>query len=348
MTGKENYLRAVRFERPDFIPMSVYINPACWQSYPQEFLAEEISRHPCLFPDFPLPKLPYTPVFPQVARKDRPYTDSFGCRWETTVDGITGTVVGHPLEDWDDFEAYQAPDPDCCDGLAPIDWAAVKKAVQDTPEDLHMLGLRHGHTFLQLCDLRGYENLIFDMMDEEPQLLALIDLVEQFNLAVVRHCINCGADVMTYAEDLGMQVGPMLSPDHFRKYIQPSYRRLMAPAREKGLPIHMHSDGDIRTLADDLIDGGVEILNLQDQVNGIDWIRDKFAGRVCIDLDIDRQKITRFGTPAEIDALIREEVTKLGSRQGGLTMVYGLYPDIPLENVRALWDAMEAYMGYFN
>lgn len=29
-------------------------------------------------------------------------------------------------------------------------------------------------------------------------------------------------------------------------------------------------------------------------------------------------------------------------------MIYGLYPDIPLENVKAVMDAMENYMGYFN
>jgi uroporphyrinogen-III decarboxylase len=122
----------------------------------------------------------------------------------------------------------------------------------------------------------------------------------------------------------------------------------MAPAREAGCAIRMHSDGDIRALADDLVDSGVEILNLQDLVNGIDWIQSRFAGRVCIDLDIDRQNITRFGTPAQIDAHIREAVEKLGSRKGGLMMVYGLYPGIPLENVSALMDAMETYATYWN
>jgi hypothetical protein len=110
----------------------------------------------------------------------------------------------------------------------------------------------------------------------------------------------------------------------------------------------MHSDGDIRTLAEDLIEGGVRILNLQDRVNGIDWIRDTLAGRVCIDLDIDRQRITAFGTPSEIDSLIREEVEKLGSRRGGLTMIYGLYPGVPLDNVKALMDAMERYAAYYS
>jgi uroporphyrinogen decarboxylase len=110
----------------------------------------------------------------------------------------------------------------------------------------------------------------------------------------------------------------------------------------------MHSDGDIRMLVDDLIEGGVEVINLQDLVNGIDWIAAKLAGRICIDLDIDRQRITWDGRPGQIDALIREEVEKLRTPQGGLTMIYGLYPGVPLENVLALMDAMERYGAYYN
>ena len=348
MNKKENYLRAVRFERPDYIPMTFGINDACYQAYPQEALFELMEQHPLLYPDFQKPALPFTPEFASVARKDAPYRDDFGCVWETTVDGITGTVTGHPLADWNNFATYQAPNPDVCMGIGPVDWKKIQDEIQNTPDELHMGGLRHGHTFLQLCDIRGYENLLFDMMDEEPRLWELIQLVEEFNLGIIRHYLECGVDVMTYGEDLGMQVGPMLSPDQFRTYIKPSYQRIIRPAKEKGIPIHMHSDGDIRTLVDDLIDGGVEIINLQDLVNGIDWIAERFSGKVCVDLDIDRQKITRFGTPKEIDELIRKEVSSIATPQGGLTMIYGLYPGIPLENVKAVMDSMEKYMGFYD
>lgn len=348
MNAKENYLRAVRFERPDYIPMVFAINSSCYDAYPQEALFELMENHPRLFPDFKAPPLPYRPEYPLVARKDAPFTDDFGCVWETTVNGITGTVTHHPLADWDDFAKYQAPNPDVCMGIGPVDWQAVKKEISASPETLHMGELRHGHTFLQLCDIRGYENLLFDMMDEDPRLPALIEMVEQFNLEIVRHYLECGVDVMTYAEDLGMQVGPMLSPEQFRKYIKPSYQRIIRPAKEKGIPIHMHSDGDIRTLAADLIDGGVEIINLQDLVNGIDWIAKTFSGKICVDLDIDRQSVTRFGSPSEIDSLIRQEIKAIGTPQGGLTMIYGLYPGIPLENVKAVMDAMESYMVFFD
>ena len=140
----------------------------------------------------------------------------------------------------------------------------------------------------------------------------------------------------------------MLSPAHFRKYIKPSYTRLMQPARDAGIPIHMHSDGDIRSLVDDIVDSGVEIINLQDLVNGIDWIAERFRGKTCVELDIDRQKITPYGTPADIDALIREEVTKIATPEGGLCMIFGLYPGTPLENVKAVMDAMEKYATYYS
>ena len=304
-----------------------------------------------LFPGYKRPAADWKPRFSRVARKDQPYTDPMGCTWETTVNGVVGTVHKHPLEDWSAFgTTWHIPDPNTTDGLYPVDWAARKREWAE----LRAKGgsfrgeLRHGHTFLQLCDLRGYENLLFDMMDEEPRLSELIEQLEEFNLAIVRHFIEGGCSALNYPEDLGMQKGPMLSPEFFRKYIKPSYQRLMQPAREAGIPIHMHSDGDIRTLVDDIVDSGVQVINLQDLVNGIDWIAERFRGKTCVDLDIDRQSITPYGTPAQIDALIREEVEKIATPEGGLCLRYYLMPGVPLENVKAVMDAMERYSLYFS
>jgi uroporphyrinogen-III decarboxylase len=92
----------------------------------------------------------------------------------------------------------------------------------------------------------------------------------------------------------------------------------------------------------------VDSLNLQDLVNGIDWMAEHLKGRVCIDLDIDRQRIVRFGTPAEVDAHIRQAVQKLGSPEGGLSLSHGMYPGVPPENAAALMDAMEKYCDYYS
>jgi hypothetical protein len=349
MTRRENVLRAIRFEQPERIPMSFHINAACWHHYEQAALQDLMASHPLLFPGYTR-KPEVKPSYALVARKDQPYTDPWGCVWSTTDNGITGSVHHHPLADWAAFGTYRAPDPEQTDGLLAVDWRATAARIEAARSrgDLIHLGLYHGHTFLRLQDLRGYENLIFDMADEHPRLPALVQMVEQFNAAVVRKYLALRPDILGFPEDLGMQVGPMLSPENFRRYVKPSYERLIRPAREQGCIIHMHSDGDIRSLVHDIVLSGVQVINLQDLVNGIDWIAANFAGRVCIDLDIDRQQITARGTPAQIDALIREEVTKLASRRGGLMMIYGLYPGVPLANVKALMDAMEKYAGYYS
>lgn len=349
MNHRENVLKAIRFENPDYIPMSFHINGACWRHYDQNALQDLIEAHPFLFPAFTRREI-VKPQFGLTQRKDEPYTDPWGCIWTTSEDGITGSVHGHPLSDWNQFSAYTPPDPNRTDGTHPIDWKKIEERVQRQRKNGKLVGggLPHGHTFLRLQDMRGYENLMFDMADEETMLLSLIEMVEEFNYRFVLKWMEMEPDMMSFPEDLGMQVGPLLSPNDFRKFIKPVYQKLMAPARAAGCIVHMHSDGDIRLLVDDLVDGGVQVINLQDLVNGIDWIAAKFAGRTCIDLDIDRQAITARGTPEQIDDLIREEVEKLGSKAGGLMMIYGLYPGVPLENVCALMDAMEKYSTHYS
>jgi len=349
MTSRENILRAIRFERPEHIPMTFHINGACWHHYDPDALQELMAAHPLLFPGFTRQAV-VTPVLLPNQRRAAPYTDPWGCVWETTDDGITGSVHGHPLADWSAFAGFRAPDPETTDGTYPLDWGRLRGQVarQQAAGELVCGGLPHGHTFLRLQDLRGYENLIFDMLDEPPPFQALLELVEAFNARLVARWLELKPDLMSYPEDLGMQVGPLLSPAQFRRFIKPVYQRLMQPARDRGCIVHMHSDGDLRTLLPDLLEGGVEVVNLQDLVNGIDWIAGTLAGRVCIDLDLDRQQVTARGTPGQIDALVREEVVKLGSRQGGLMMIYGLYPGVPLGNVRAVMDAMERHAGHFS
>ena len=350
MNARENILRAVRFERPELIPMRFVINAACWHSYPHAALFELMASHPLLFPHFKTPAGPFQPHYGPNQKAGKPFTDDWGCVWETSMDGIVGTVTSHPLADWSRLDSYVPPDPGKQSGLGPHDWGKTAERYARCRREglLREGGLRHGHTFLQLCDIRGYTNLMLDMMDNEPRLTRLIRMVEEFNLGVVTRCLQLGAEWMSYPEDLGMQTGPMISPDLFRTYIKPSYERLMAPARARGAVVHMHSDGDIRQLIDDLIGGGVEVVNLQDLVNGVDWIAERFAGKTCIELDIDRQSVTPKGSPADIDRLVRGEVEKLGRREGGLMMVYGLYPGVPLANAKAVMDAMEKYSAFFD
>jgi len=134
-------------------------------------------------------------------------------------------------------------------------------------------------------------------------------------------------------------------PERFRKYLAPAYSKMFTPAREKGVHVLLHSDGHIIEVADDLIRAGVTILNPQDLVNGIENIQRRLKGKVCIDLDIDRQRTVPFGTPREVKRHVHKIVSALNEPTGGFMITVGIYPPTPIENIEALCEALEEAGG---
>ena len=345
MTDRERKLAAARFEHPDRIPAAMFFTGDCWEIRDNAELDEVMAAHPGLWPDHTAHPPDWRPTHAPWRRAGVRHTDSWGCVWETMADGCTGAVVHHPLSDWSDFEAYRPPDPKTQMGWTRIDWEAEAERAGRARSRGALVGggLRHGFLFLTLTYIRGFENLLFDMIDGHPRLSELITVVENFNAAHVQRWLDIGVEWLTYPEDLGMQVGPMLSPNQFRTWIAPVYKRLMAPARDRGALVYMHSDGDVRTLADDLIDCGVQVLNIQDLVNGIDWMRDHLKGRVALDVDIDRQNLTVHGSPSEVDEHVHRIVSELADPAGGLMLKASVGPAVPLHNMHALATALEHY-----
>lgn len=351
MNDRENRIRAYRFRNPGRIPIAAGIPPMCWSCYDPAALEELCVEHQILFAGYRKGSIyPDNIVIPVDKRQGQPYRDGWGCIWETAYTGMTGAVKSRPLANWDQFEQFTSPDPDRHDGRHPLNWEELRnESVKARQEGAFgAVGLPHGHTFLRLQDLRGYENLILDMADDSPRLWTLINRVEKFNLELICRFIGLGPDMITLPDDLGMQNSPLISPKMFKKFIKPAYRRMMQPIREARIIVHQHSDGYVMDLVDDLIDSGCDVINLQDLVNGIDTIEKHLKGRVAIDLDVDRQNITHSGSPREIDDLIHEEVEKLGSPKGGLSLCYQPWPPTPLENIRAVFDAMEKYTVFYS
>lgn len=177
-------------------------------------------------------------------------------------------------------------------------------------------------------------------------MLELIEIVAETNRRLIERWVELGVDIIVIGDDMGIQTRLTISPKAFRELIIPAYARMLAPARAAGVHVYLHSDGHILEVAEDLVRAGVTILNLQDRVNGIDNIAKTCTGKVCIDLDIDRQGLLPFGSPKDIENHVREVVIKLGSKNGGLMLKGEGNLDVPLANIEALCQAMEKHQFY--
>ena len=339
---REKWLKNVELRGCDEIPGRAAIAGAVWSQY-KDALWDVVAKYPEVAG--PPPKRGFWNEFGDRQRLGARWQDRWGCVWENRYAGIEGQVVAHPLADWNRFESFQPPDPAGGHDSGEIDWEKTRKDVLEAKGrgELTQGGVSHGFLFLRLAYLRGFENLMMDFASGDPRLQRLIDMIVKFNMGLVKRYVDLGVDYIYFGDDLGMQDRLPISPCHWRAYIGPAYARLFGVCRSAGVHVYLHSDGYIVDIMRDLIEVGVTILNPQDLVNGLETIKRELMGKVCIDLDIDRQKIVPWGTPAEIDAHVRRCVQTLSSPRGGLMLICGIYPGTPLENIEAVLAAMTRY-----
>jgi len=345
LTERENFLRNASFGGPEYIPCRMNISTATWLQQREEVEAV-VLRHPAIFPDFKKGDVKFDEIPRRVGTQ---IEDTWGCTWDHAYDGLVGQVVTHPLEDWADLAGYTPPDPASAGTFDPMDWDETRKGVAERKaKGLLTRGhLPHGFYFMRLYYLRGFDNFMCDVIQEPPELQQMCDMVLDHYWYYVQQFLEMGIDVLEPADDLGTQTQSMLGRSHFRRWVLPAYKALFQPCRERGMHVALHSDGYVLDIMDELIEAGVTICNPQDLCNGIDNLAREVKGRICIRLDIDRQKIVPFGTPADIRNLIAEEVRKLGSPQGGLELHIGVYPPTPPENIDAVLSAMEAFRTFW-
>ena len=348
LSERENYLRTASMTGGEWIPMRVRITAAEWDMWREE-MEEVVLRHPTLFPSFQKGQIDFDNIAYGLGKERGEFTDNWGCVWRNEIAGIRGVVHTHPLADWSSFDSYEPPDPMHMTDYGAVDWGARReRARQAKAEGLLTSGaVRHGFLFMRMYYLRGFENLMIDMATDDPRLPDLVEMLTEHNLQIVSEWLKMGVDVITFGEDLGMQTASFMGPELFRKWIAPSYKRLMGPCREAGSHVYLHSDGYILDIVDDILECGVTIINPQDLLHGISNLAAELKGRVCISLDVDRQSIVPFGTRQEIHDLIEEEVRTLGSPQGGLMFICGIYPPTPPENVDAVCCAFEKFRSFW-
>jgi len=338
MTERENYLRCAEFRGPEWIPVWVGLMPATWHRY-REDLEELVLRHPVLFGAYRKGSVDFDHFAPGYA--EGTCVDNWGCTWLNVAGGLEGIPVGHPLADYAALESYTPPDPLTQAERGPRpDWNQVAAYVEKARADGRLVVGGGDRFFERLHFLRGFEALMLDFAEGPPELDRLIQMVLDYNLALVHRWLEFRPDVMSFGDDLGTQEAAMVSPATFQKYLKPGYERMFGPCRDAGAHVRFHTDGHILELVDDLLDAGVTILNPQVRANTLEGLRSVCKGRVCIHLDLDRQ-LFPFASPAQIQEHIEEAVEVLGSPEGGLGLYAEVEPDVPLENIEAICCALE-------
>lgn len=323
MNSINDRFKALQWDYPEYIPIYAGILPAAWIKH-REALDEIVAAHPLLFGK-PKGRRAYDSIA-QATYVAGEHIDAWGCVWSNVHTGMESLVTGHPVPRREDVWHLKAPEKD--------------------------IGFPHGFMYLRLCDLRGFEEVMVDFHEEPPELQRLIDVVLAYNLRQARLRLEAlrakgeEGTILYFGDDLGMQKSLPMRPEKWRTYLKPCFEQIYRPFREAGYCVYMHTDGHILEIIPDLVECGVNVVNPQVRANGLGELARVCKGKVCVNLDLDRQMFP-FCSPADIDAHVHEAVEVLGAPEGGLWLSAEIGDDVPLANVEAIFAALERYRGHF-
>ena len=339
MTDRENWLRAINFQNPEWIPVSISFAPAVWHRH-REGLENVIVKHPLLFGNYAKGNVNFD-SFPNVYREGEQYTDNWGCVWFNAHGGLEGQVKGHPLADWEAFKSYAPPDPALKSERGDRNWDDIRKYIAEAKKNGALTYGDGERLFDRLYFLRGFENLMMDVATDDPRLPGLVEMLTDYEMRLVGMWLELGVDAMGFHTDIGTQRALMINPAKFRRYIKPMFKKIFQACRKAGSVVALSSDGCLLEIIDDLIESGVSMHDPQVRANTIDGIARAYKGKMCANVDLDRQMFA-FCLPEDIKDQVKEVVEKIYSPKGGLMISAGMWDEnIPIDNIEAMCYSLE-------
>jgi uroporphyrinogen decarboxylase len=211
------------------------------------------------------------------------------------------------------------------------------------------VGLVHQSQFM-----RGYQEWLTDLLLNPAFAEALMDKMLEIQMIVGERMIEAADghfDLLFYGDDVAFQGGPMMSLDLYRKMIKPRHRQLFSHLKAKAkAPLVFHSCGSVYPLLEDLIEIGVDCINpVQVSAKDMDTKRLKreFGDRMAFWGAIDTHRVLPFGTPEEVRAEVKQRIEDLAPGGGYvLNSVHNLQPEVPPENIVAMFEAAQEFGQY--
>jgi uroporphyrinogen decarboxylase len=333
VTHKERMRRALRHEPVDRIPTQVNYTTAMGRR-----LAARLGVTPGRLPQRLDNHLLRVDVTHERRRSEegRIAFDWWGVGFDTRQEGYF--VAVHPLAATTDLDAFGWPDPHAPDLLD----RAARVVEQDGGE--HFLTPNFGFAlFERAWMLRGFETFLLDMAGDPGFAAELLERITHIQLVLIQRCLALGVDGGYFGDDYGAQSNLLFSPGMWRTLIKPRLARMFAPFREAGLPVILHSDGQIAAILPDLVEIGLTAINpVQPEVLDHAWLKRTFGHRLACYGGVSTQTVLPQGSPQEVKRAVADCLAVLAPEGTGLVLApsHRLMTDVPVENVEALLAAM--------
>ncbi len=316
MTSKERVLTAINFEKPDRVPFNFWMDRRLMESFEKkhgphfrvtEFGADVIETFIALA--FPMGTM----------------VEESGTSWLT-----------EPLiKDWTELDGLQMPDPYNEDA-----YALVKKDLEEFPDKaviadcMGVLTIMHG--------MRSYDHFYLDIYDHPDKLKKLFQMITDVMKVAVKRVCELGVTAVYVMDDIAYANGLLMSLPQIREFVYDFNQQQIDVAKEHGVPVFMHSCGQVTDALDYIQQSGVNVINpLQPHLHDFNDFKNKYHGKLAVYGALDNTHVIPHGSTEDIKRQVHESFDVLGKDGGLVFSSHDIPLNTPEENIYAMVEAIK-------
>lgn len=190
------------------------------------------------------------------------------------------------------------------------DWAPFVETMKDVDREDQFVTLTVTPGVLEQCHhLMSIMDCMVNFYEYPEEMHALIDYITDWEVEYARQaCDYLQPEALFHHDDWGSMTSSFLSPEMFREFLVPAYKRIYGYYKAHGVRLIVHhSDSYAANLVPDMIDLGIDIWQGCSTTNNVPELIRRYGGKISFMGNIDSGVIDREDWSPE---LVRQEVRR--------------------------------------
>jgi uroporphyrinogen decarboxylase len=169
----------------------------------------------------------------------------------------------------------------------------------------------------------------------------------EFVIGLFKTYSECGAKVFFEGGDIAFKSGPLINPKYINEYVLPCMKRVTEAIHDWGGKIIFHSDGDITSILDFVVEAGFDALHcLEPPYVDLKLVKKKVGDKLCLLGNIDTSYILVKGTKEEVENAVKYAIKHLGPEGGYILSPSNSHPAMSLQRIKWMIEATKRYGKY--
>jgi len=261
--------------------------------------------------------------------------EALGAELEFPPDGMA-TVKTPPLESVAQMADLPMPDP-TKDGRMPLWLETTRELRSIVGNEKAIMARADQGPFGLLFQLRGHENFMMDILDEdEAQLKQALSKCASIGVEFAKAQLDAGADITSIGDSASGE--SLISPRHYAELAQP-YQKAYKQALGEGL-LSLHICGKTNSIIERMVQTGCDVLEL-DHENDLALSLETVRSRATIFGNIDPSSVLSQGSEDDVLRACRKVLEVAVPRYSKFVLCPGCVAnaDVPPENIAAMTKA---------